>query len=425
MFKRLLSIILLCSVISKGHSQVHTYQFNGGFNGTGPTLIEVQDVANCGGTAGSFATQSVATSGCTNASQQIFAFNANDGFSYTNAVGSGGLGITGTYTIHILFKQDNYSGGAGGYQRTLDFDNGTSDNGVYTYTDAVPTICLCYNNGLPLITTSASLNPSQYSLFSMVRDGVSNLVNVYVNGTNVLSDYDDAAGKFVSNGTNPIIFFRDDALVTACESGSGEVRYLSLSNGASDATQVNAAWLSICSALLPVNLTDFTAQKNTNSIALQWKASNETNAAFYNVERSYDGQNFTAIAKVNAKNTSSSSYTYNDLSGISLTNSYTYYRLKSVDVNGNFKYSSIVKVANGKETKVTVFPNPATNFVTISGLNSKDEIRLLSIDGKILSQQTNTGAQSMIMNVEKYKPGTYIIQVKNDVEVSQQKFVKY
>ena len=43
---------------------------------------------------------------------------------------------------------------------------------------------------------------------------------------------------------------------------------------------------------------------------------------------------------------------------------------------------------------------------------------------KLLLQQNASGAQSMIVNIAKYKPGTYILQVKNDAEVSQQKIIK-
>jgi len=422
MIRRLLFIVLLCSAINESYSQTHVYQFNGVLTGTGgaPTLTEIFD-ATCtpAGLPGGFASEVVTTSAGVGPSQQVFTHTQNGGLSYSNA-----SFITGTYTIHILFRVHDFASGNFSFQKLLDFTNLTSDNGLYTSNHFGPNQLYYVNCPTCPNAIGPALNIDQYYLVSLTRDGVTKKLNIYIDGVNVLLDYDDTPGDFATGATNPITLFRDDN-ATTCESGAGAIRYLSVTNGVADATSVQTTWLILSAAVLPINLTTFTAQKNSNSIAVQWQTSSEVNAAYYNVERSYDGQTFASIASVNAKNASSNSYTYNDLSGISLTNSYTYYRLKSVDVNGNFKYSSIVKVANGKETKVTVFPNPATNFVTISGLNSKDEIRLLSIDGKVLSQQTNTGAQSMVMSIEKYKPGTYIIQVKNDTEVSQQKFVKY
>jgi hypothetical protein len=176
--------------------------------------------------------------------------------------------------------------------------------------------------------------------------------------------------------------------------------------------------------VLPVNLSSFSAQKNSTDALLQWQTNSEANTAYFNVERSYDGTTFTGINKVNAKGQSSNIYTYKDIAGLSSGSTNTYYRLKIVDVNGNFKYSSTVKLANGHETRVNVFPNPARDVITISGLKNNDIIKLLSIDGKLLLQQT-AGVQSMIMNIEKYKPGTYIIQVQSDKEVTQQKIIKY
>ena len=47
------------------------------------------------------------------------------------------------------------------------------------------------------------------------------------------------------------------------------------------------------------------------------------------------------------------------------------------------------------------------------------------MDGKLLLQQTTSGAQSMIVNIAKYIPGTYILQIQNDAAVTQQKIIKY
>ncbi|MEY2917515.1 MAG: hypothetical protein RIS73_1229, partial [Bacteroidota bacterium] len=187
--------------------------------------------------------------------------------------------------------------------------------------------------------------------------------------------------------------------------------------------QVATTWANLCSTLLPVNLSSFTAQKNNLDGILQWQTSNETNTAYFDVERSFDGQTFTVVGKVSAKNSSVNTYTYNDNAAFAIAGNNAYYRLKTVDINGKFKYSAIVKLTNTKGGKISLFPNPSTDAVTISGLNTKDVIRLLTIDGKVLLQQ-KAAANSMILNIEKYNSGSYIIQVKNDTEVIQQKFVK-
>ncbi|MEI7735725.1 MAG: hypothetical protein WCI49_09665, partial [Ferruginibacter sp.] len=384
----LLSISLLFVSVF-GFSQ-HVYQFNGNFNDStigGPALVEVFD-PSCAiapsGTAGSYGTEVISTSlGISGTAKPVFLFNQNDGFSFPN---TGNL-IAGNYTIHILYRITNYLLGAFQYQKLIDFSNGLTDNGLYTKDNTGNltglTATLSHVTGLPGFPSAtnfgAVLNAGQYYLITLVRNGTTKLLDIYIDGSIALSGYDDTAGYFASNGTDPIVFFRDDVNTSLgyfpCESGSGAVRYISLSNTTSTATQVNNFFTNLVSRVLPVNLTAFNAQKNGNSGLLQWQTATEINAAYYNVERSYDGINFTAISKVNAKGQASNSYTFNDAAGLSSTN--TYYRLKIVDNNGNFKYSSVVRLANGQGIKVSVFPNPASEVVTVSGLKANDNIKLL------------------------------------------------
>jgi hypothetical protein len=421
----LLTLVLLF-VSFFGFSQ-HVYQFNGALTGSGPTLTEVFD-ATCApaGVAGSYSTEYIHIGGGSNSYYQkpVFLFNENAGLSYNN---SAGLGITGTYTINILFRKSDYLLGNFSFQKVIDFSNGTNDDGLYSnYNGGTPQLDNVYGVTPHQMGVAANLVNDFYYLVTLVRGaGTATNVDFYLNGT-FITNYDDAGGIYASNGTDPIVFFRDDISAPAtfhCESGPGAVRYISLSNTTSTAGQVSTFFSSLVNVVLPVNLTAFNAQKNGNSGLLQWQTATEVNAAYYNVERSYDGINFTTISKVNAKGQASNTYTFNDASGLSSTN--TYYRLKIVDNNGNFKYSSVVRLANGQGIKVSVFPNPASEVVTVSGLKANDNIKLLSIDGKLLLQQNASGAQSMIVNIAKYKPGTYILQVKNDAEVSQQKIVKY
>ena len=268
---------------------------------------------------------------------------------------------------------------------------------------------------------------NQYYLVTLVRNRVTtNELEVYFDGNLVLTYLDAPLDYQLATATTPIIFFRDDlapATANPCESGPSAARLISISNTASDATAVLATWNSLCLSVLPVSLNSFTAQKNNNDGILQWQTSNEINSAYFDVERSYDGKTFAAISRVNALQSSNNTYSYTDNAVFASTNNKVFYRLKIVDKNGNYSYGSIVKLTSIKESKIGVFPNPAINAITISGLNSKDVIRVLSIDGKILLQQT-AQVQSMIINIEKYKSGSYILQVQNDTEVTQQKFVK-
>ncbi len=424
MMKKLLFWVLLF-LTSNSYSQTHTYKFNNvltEFGGIGPALTQVFDVTcGLGGTPGAFASQLITTSSCTRGPQPVFTFTDNAGLSYPNI----GPFISGTYTINMLYKVNSYLAGSFSFQRIIDFKNATTDDGLYTHNNGgSPTLCYAISGTPTNIPTVPALIAGRYYLITLVRDAgaIPNpTFTVYLNGTAVLTNYNDAAGLFAT--ASPDIFFRDDAS-TGCETSAGAVRYITISNTTSSALSVQTTWITLCNGLLEANLVSFNGQKNNNDALLQWQTGNEINTSHFDIERSYNGQSYTSINTINAKQAAVNNYTYNDPGVFSSSNVNVFYRLKMVDISGNYKYSPVVKLSNSKAIKISVFPNPASDAISISGLHNTDVIKLISIEGKVLMQQ-NAGAESVIMHIEKYQSGTYIIQVQNDREVTQQKFVKY
>ena len=103
---------------------------------------------------------------------------------------------------------------------------------------------------------------------------------------------------------------------------------------------------------------------------LSWHVANENDLNYYELQRSSDGQNFSAIAQIKATGNSNYSYSDNIVSATSLY----YYRLKSVDNDGNFKYSPVVKIriqANGKFASVNPNPFKQKLLVTIESGNTR------------------------------------------------------
>ena len=96
---------------------------------------------------------------------------------------------------------------------------------------------------------------------TFVRDGTTGIISVYVNGT-LFNTYDDSSTKLYLCATNtaPIVFFRDDNVVT-CEAEAGCVKYISITKAAATAAQVANTWTNICTIatniLLLMELADF------------------------------------------------------------------------------------------------------------------------------------------------------------------------
>lgn len=430
MKKNLFTTLILASLCSVSFAQTHVYKFAGTFTefgGAGPALTEVLDAAcSPAGVNGSFGSEVIATSGGTSPfAKPVFQFSENGGLSYSNS-----LGITGTYTVHIMFRKTNFAAGSFGFQKIVDFSNGTNDNGLHSNFNGLgassPSLDNVYGVSPHPIAGTPLVN-NQYYLVSIVRNGGTKMVDIYLDGAPVLTGYNDTPDDYASDGTSPIIFFRDDINPPAtfhCESGEGAVRYISVSNTTSTAGDVSTVWTDLVASVLPVNLTGFSAQKNNSNVSLQWQTAAESNTINYTVQKSLDSRSFTEIGKLSAKGGQSNSYAFTDASGYSLTGK-TYYRLKITDINGNYKYSPVVTIyPSDNDMSLSVFPNPAKDLITVSGINNSDVIRILNVEGKLLYEQA-AGSQSKIIDIRKFAPGTYVVQVISGKTSYQSKVIKY
>ncbi len=403
-----LSFLFIASFLPS-FSQTYNYNFNGNLNesSTGPALTEV---LSCSATAGNFASQLVTTTlgNCNAAAQTVFAFNEGGGLSFPNS-----NTIGGTYTIHVFFKFNLLSG----YQRIIDFLGGSTDVGLYTLND-----CLnFYPNGN--VGACPYFVANRFYLLTLVRDGATNTITIYINGAS-FGSYNDASATYVpSTTTTPIVFFRDNIASSAqCEDRDGSIKYLSISPVTSTAGQVNTVWTNICAIALPVTLTSFTASKTATGAALQWKTASETATKNYEVERSANGKDFTAIGTVTATNRATgSSYFYTDAQPLADVN---YYRLKMVDNNGGYRYSSTLKLNFSKETGLQLYPNPAHDVVVLSGLKQHNMIRLLTLDGRLLKSFT-TDSETATLSLADYPKGTYVVECGDGKNTQRQKLIRY
>ena len=98
----------------------------------------------------------------------------------------------------------------------------------------------------------------------------------------------------------------------------------------------------------------------TDKVLLHWSTSSEIDNAYFVVERSVDGSDFTELARVAAKGRLvQTDYVYEDTSpfgGVS------YYRLKQVDTDGNFEYFNTISIHRGSDVlsslTFSLYPNP-------------------------------------------------------------------
>ncbi len=180
------------------------------------------------------------------------------------------------------------------------------------------------------------------------------------------------------------------------------------------------------SSPLPVTLVDFTGTNiNNDYIALKWITDLEVNNAYFDVERSSDGANFSYVTKVSGVGNSNvrQYYEANDDHPYQGVN---FYRLKQVDLDGKYSYSPVITVRFGKNYAPVIFPNPASSyFNVVSGNESIREIRVYNTEGKNIFNLVNENASSnFTVPVSNLSAGIYIVQIKTATQVYQQKLIK-
>jgi ELWxxDGT repeat protein len=171
-------------------------------------------------------------------------------------------------------------------------------------------------------------------------------------------------------------------------------------------------------SLLPVSLLSFKGHWQGENAFLQWATINEQRNNYFNVQRSYNGVDFTTISKVFAKaGTKENDYNYTDANFNAAVTGKLYYRLQQVDVDGKFNYSNtiVLDVTTGSRLKIS--PNPAVNFAYLySTVNMPNAlIQLVDINGRIIysAKQNIPAGSNVTIPLQGYAKGMYTITVQS------------
>lgn len=174
--------------------------------------------------------------------------------------------------------------------------------------------------------------------------------------------------------------------------------------------------------LLPVKFSGFYAKKLNNSVSLVWNVAEEMNVHGYEVQRSADGSNFSAIGFVTANN--SPSYNFVDAKATEVA----YYRIKSVDFDGKYIYSTVITV-RGQQSSIVMkaFPMPVQSQLTLqhNAAGNDCKIDLITADGRVMKSITVAkGVQQTSLDFSFAKAGVYVVRFINDESTETLKVVK-
>lgn len=262
-------------------------------------------------------------------------------------------------------------------------------------------------DGLPAgsRTAEVGLSWNSFSRVSETQEERENLETMVWNGTsstwdnfggyNFLSNHTASAGSFIS--TSPVTF--SEQIITL---------------GSSDLSNP-----------LPVTWLNFYGKANLTNVELAWATASEKDNDYFDVERSLNGIEFTAVGRVYGAGNSitQKSYSYTDDYPLIGT---AYYRLKQVDFNGEYDYSKTIAVYfEGTQVfddnSVAIYPNPfkdgdlTLELKSIQG-NTPVTIKVTSLTGNMVYLANLNAPEHHKVNLipiamDKLPQGIYFISI--------------
>ena len=196
-------------------------------------------------------------------------------------------------------------------------------------------------------------------------------------------------------------------------------------------SQVSVTCINPPSAVLPLTLLSFDAEKKGGKVETKWQTEQEVNTDYFEVERSTNGVNFSSIGQVKAAGLKQKkTYAFTDNTPPQYNT--LYYRLKMLDKDGSFEYSK-VKSISSKASKgdIKIYPNPINNSIKaeLTAITSGDmDISIIDAFGKVVltsKQKISEGLNSINLDCPQLAAGMYLFVAKTGGDSFVQKIVKF
>ncbi len=172
-----------------------------------------------------------------------------------------------------------------------------------------------------------------------------------------------------------------------------------------------------CTGTLPVTLTFFNFQCQSNFVKLSWATFSEQNSSHFNIERSSDGVQWVITGTLPAAGNTSITKNYFFTDNAPLQNGL--YRLAQYDLDGRMHYSSVLRSSScATKDLFAAWPNPVTDkfFLSVNTVHrSKAVICLFNSSGALIKKQKSLlfpGTTQIFIDMENIPAGMYYVNVE-------------
>lgn len=261
--------------------------------------------------------------------------------------------------------------------------------------------------GLAVSPTNGDIYVSQYTGPEIRRISNGEVVTIAGDGDKGYIDGDGSIAKFYA--PTGLVFDADNNIYVA-DANNSKIRKITITIS------------------MPVELISFGAKVQNNVVQLKWATASESGNSYFEVLRSADGSDFSAIGTVqgNGNSAVNNIYTYTDHNPLTGN---IYYQLRQVDFDGNSKLSNIVAVRRSlKQAELKVYASVAKGEVKIfvySESGGKAHLKISNMQGNTIAVKDITleKGHGVLQLVLPLKTGMYIANLKNGTENMITKFV--
>jgi hypothetical protein len=170
---------------------------------------------------------------------------------------------------------------------------------------------------------------------------------------------------------------------------------------------------------LPIELLDFKGTPQYNGNLLTWTTASEVNNKGFNVERIMANGQWGTLdfvkstsSRLQTSTTLNATYDFTDNQPLSVS----YYRLRQIDNDGKETLSKVIAVSTKGNGKLTVYPNPVSNVLTVEVERKGMPFYITNL----LGQQVLSGKATPQLDVSALPKGAYFLRIGTE----QVKFVK-
>ena len=183
---------------------------------------------------------------------------------------------------------------------------------------------------------------------------------------------------------------------------------------------------------IPVELVSFTAKSNGKEVILNWSTATELNNQLFEIQRSFEGNDFVSVGFVNGKGTTTErqDYTYRDK--ILADGKYSY-RLKQIDYLGRYEYSVIIEIDLRVFNTFLLeqnYPNPFNPTTTIGyGIKEKCNVKVTILNSigeevaMLVNEEKESGYHTVEFNASSLPSGVYFYQLKAGSFIETKKMI--